>query len=131
MDILEICQKLLRIATEKFGDIVEHGEVLLAESGEPLKLRLNIIDGSIVDIFFSLKGKYSFHWERREINGTIYRHDNAPHRRWRDIKTFPKHFHNGSEENCKESYLNNSPAIAIEEFLRFVRQKLIEKIRGD
>ena len=45
MDILEIYQKLLQIATEKFGDIVDHGEVLFTESEEPLKLRLNIIDG--------------------------------------------------------------------------------------
>ncbi|MGH8055623.1 MAG: toxin-antitoxin system TumE family protein, partial [Candidatus Entotheonellia bacterium] len=33
---------------------------------------------------------YSFHWERRAIDGRIYRHDNAPHKRWQSVATFPR-----------------------------------------
>jgi len=126
MAILKIYQRQLQIAKSKFNNIVDKGEILCTESDEPLKLRLNLIDGSIVDIFYSAKGKYSYHWERRIINGSIYRHDNAPHKRWRNIKSFPKHFHNGSEYSGKESYISNNPLVAIEEFLEFVRDKLIE-----
>jgi hypothetical protein len=52
-------------------------------------LRLLLSDGSFVDVWFSLKlqGQYSFHWERRAIDGTIYRHDNAPHTRWETVAT--------------------------------------------
>jgi len=42
--------------------------------------------------------------ERRLIDGSIYRHDNRPHENLKNMKTFPKHFHEGSEGNIKESY---------------------------
>ena len=83
--------------------------MLRFDSGEPLKLRIEIIDGSIVDIFYSVTGKYSYHWERSLIDGSIYRHDNAPHQRWQSIKTFPKHVHHGSEDAGEESYLSDDP----------------------
>ena len=81
---------------------------------------------SFVDVWFSLKlqGRYSFHWERRAIDGTIYRHDNAPHRRWEAVATFPRHFHNGSETNVSESHLSPVPETALREFLAFVRATL-------
>ncbi|WP_423244371.1 toxin-antitoxin system TumE family protein [Desulfofundulus thermobenzoicus] len=76
-----------------------------------------------MDIWFSLKLKerYSYHWERRGLDGTMYRHDNAPHRRWEWVKTFPRHFHNGAEENVEESDLSPVPEEAIRQFLDFAR----------
>lgn len=71
-----------------------------------------------------LKDRYSFHWERKMIDNTIYRQDNAPHKNWRNIKTFPKHFHNGSEENVTESTISNNPEKGLREFLEFVRKKI-------
>ncbi len=68
--------------------------------------------------------KYSYHWERRAINGKIYRHDNASHHR--EIATFPKHFHFESENNLKESKISDEPEIAIIEFLNFIRKILQE-----
>jgi len=56
------------------------------------------------------------------IKGTIYRHDNAPH--YKEIKTFPKHFHEGREENVKESHLSDNYEKAIRELLTFVKEKL-------
>ncbi len=127
MDILRIYEAQLKRAREKFSDVVDEGVILRSESGEPLKLRLQIIDGSIVDVFYSVHGKYSYHWERSMIDGSIYRHNNAPHKKWKNIKTFPKHFHNGSEDKGKESYISNDPIIAVEEFLEFVKWRLIRE----
>jgi hypothetical protein len=58
-------------------------------------LRIALTDGSFIEIWFSLQlaGRYSYHWERRAIDGTIFRHDNAPHKRWLHVKTYPRHFH--------------------------------------
>ena len=123
---MQVYQRQLEEAKQKFGDSVIEGEIRYTESKEPLKLRLSIVDGSIVDVFYSSRGKYSYHWDRRIINGTIYRHDNAPHKRWREIKTFPKHFHQETEYVAKESYISTDPLLAIEEFLEFAKSVLIE-----
>jgi hypothetical protein len=85
------------------------------------------LDGSVIDVWFSLKlsERYSYHWERRSIDGKIYRHDNAPHRKWQSVKTFPKHFHNGDENKVTESYISAIPSEALRTFLVFVRKKLL------
>ena len=90
------------------------------------KLRVFITDGSIVDIWFSKKvpGRFSYHWERRQINGKIYRHDNFPDPRWKGISTFPKHFHNGSQNEVRESKISDAPATGTREFMDFVRKML-------
>ena len=80
---------------------------------------------NIIDLFYSVRGKFAYHWERRTVDGTIYRHDNAPHAKWRHIRTFPKHFHDSSDDNAGESFISDNPLMAIEEFLMFVREKLI------
>lgn len=65
-------------------------------------------------------------WERKAIDGTIYRHDNAPHQRWQSIATFPHHFHDGSETSVTASHLSLKPEVALREFLTFVQQRLKE-----
>jgi hypothetical protein len=83
-------------------------------------------------VWFSLKlqGRYSFHWERRALDGKIYRHDNAPHKRWESVATFPRHFHDGRETNVSESYLSEVPEQALREFLAFVRTRIGVSSRG-
>lgn len=71
MDILSIYDALLAWAAEQFSDVVIMGRILWLASGEPAKLRLAIVDGSLIDIYLSITGKYSYHWERRLIDGTI------------------------------------------------------------
>ena len=75
---------------------------------------------------FSLKliDRYSYHWDRSNIDGSIFRHDNAPHSKWEYIKTFPNHFHNASEDNVEESNINENMYKGLREFLYFVREKL-------
>jgi hypothetical protein len=36
------------------------------------------------------------------------------------ISTFPKHFHNGSEDIVVQSHISENPEIALREFLSFV-----------
>ena len=116
-------QRLREIAELEFADIVV--EALIPDVNE---LRVILTDGSFVDIWVSLKlaGRYSYHWERQAIDGTIYRHDNAPHKRWQSVTTFPKHFHDCSEAAVEESYISDEPPTALREFLTFVRAKLAE-----
>ena len=112
---------LRAIATAEYADIVVG--VLLPGTNE---LRIFITDGSFVDVWFSLKlsGRYSYHWERQAIDGTLYRHDNAPHQRWCAVATFPAHFHDGSEGQVSESYLSLFPEDALRQFLVFVRNRI-------
>jgi hypothetical protein len=81
-------------------------------------------DDSFIDVWFSekRKGVYAYHWERRIVDGTIYRHDNLPDREARKLETFPRHFHEGSEENIRESRINENPEQAIRQFLTFVHE---------
>jgi Family of unknown function (DUF6516) len=111
-------ERLRQIAEVEFVDIVV--EAVIPDINE---LRIILTDGSFVDVWFSLKleGRYSFHWERRAIDGKIYRHDNAPHKRWGSVATFPRHFHDGSETNVSANYLSEVPEQARREFLAFVR----------
>jgi len=110
----------------EFGDILIESRILSLPSGVPLKIRLYLIDDTIVDIRVSASGKYSYHWEQRGIRDIVYRHDNAPHERWKCVKTFPKHFHCESEDNVCESDISDDPEEAIREFLLFIRAKLKE-----
>ena len=114
---------LREIAEVEFADIVEQ-----AYSPDINELRIILADGSFVDLWFSLKleGRWSYHWERRALDGRIYRHDNSPHKRWQRVKTFPKHFHDGNEEQVIESSISDVPEEALRQFLTFIRDKAQE-----
>lgn len=125
MTISSIYNKQQTIALTEFTDIVLKARILSLPTGDPLKLRLDIVDGSLIDVFVSLRGRYSYHWERRLIaKGDLYRHDNAPHAHWRHLSTFPKHFHDGSQDHVVASHISDDPEEAIREFLTFVQHKL-------
>jgi hypothetical protein len=70
--------QLREIAEIEFSDIVVG--TIIPDINE---LRIILSDGSFLDIWFSLKLKdrCSYHWERRALDESIYRHDNAPHKR--------------------------------------------------
>ena len=128
MPIWTVYRALQKIARLEFADIVIDAQVLTLSTGDPHKLRLDILDGSLLDVFISASGRYSYHWERRLTPaGDLYRHDNAPHKKWRTVTTFPRHFHNGSEEIVVASHISDDPHQAIREFLTFVRRKLVDR----
>lgn len=109
-----------KVAAEQFSDVIVFAERLYG------KLRMHVIDGSYVDVWFSRKipGRYAYHWERRHIDGSIYRHNNRPHEHLKNMKSFPKHLHNGSEDDVKDSTINDNPVEAVREFLSFIRSRL-------
>jgi hypothetical protein len=125
--ILELYTNLLNIATTEFRTVVESGKILYSQSKEPWKLRLYICDDSFIDIYYSVKGKYSYHRDRRFTFNKIYRHDNAPHKKWRNISTFPKHFHDSSEDIVVSSHISDFPELALREFLRFVVRHIVKE----
>lgn len=88
-------------------------------------MRFYLCDGSIIDVYYSTQGKYSYHWDRRLAAKEIYRHDNAPHLSWKDIPTFPKHFHNGSEDVVISSHIPDEPESALRDFLQFAVKHIV------
>ena len=112
---------LKELAEIDFYEIVR--DVIITELNE---MRIILEDESFIEVWFSLKlkNRYSYHWERRHIDNTIYRHDNAPHKKWQHISTFPKHFHNGHEQVVEDSTLSSQPELGLRAFLLFAKQKI-------
>lgn len=104
VDVKNLCD----LAAIEFADTVTN-----AHSPGTNQARIYLIDGSFIDVWYSLKlaGRYSYHWERRAIDGTTYRHDNAPYASWQFVATFPKHFHDGTELNVIESNINGNSGL--------------------
>ncbi len=109
--------QLSQIAIRDFSDIVKGTKIVEG------KLRVILIDHSYVDIWLSVKKKgiYAYHWERKDIDGTIYRYNNLPDKEARKIGTYPHHFHSKTEKNILESNLSNEPCEAIITILKFSR----------
>ena len=116
-------EELAHLAESEYGDIVASWHFIYRRASIPLKLRLQIRDETFVDVWVSESAdRYSYHWEQRAVRGLIHRHDNAPDHP--EISTFPKHFHDGSEENICPSNIADDPLAALREFLAFVRKRL-------
>lgn len=125
--IFKLYKQLEDVANNEYGDIIENVEIIHSHAGRARKLRLELIDSTYIDIFYSAENNYSFHWEQKNVRNSIYRHDNAPHKKWSNIKTFPKHCHDGDQDNVIESNLPDNPDTALRVFLSFVRKKIIEQ----
>ncbi len=113
-------KRLSKIAEVEFPDIVHHSSIT---SG---KLRLYITDGSYFDIWFSQKlpDRFAYHWERRKIDGKIYRYDNRPHEQYRSMKGYPGHYHNGCDKKVEEDRFSDDYEVVLREFLKMVRDKI-------
>ena len=115
--------QLARLAASDFADIVDGTSIIEG------KLRLFLNDRSFIDIWLSVKkkGVYAYHWERRDVDRTIYRHNNLPDREARKLKTYPRHFHNRTEKNIVESNLSHKPDEALRTILEFARKVINRK----
>jgi hypothetical protein len=113
-------ESLARIAEVEFSEIVADG----MQMGE--KLRLFLTDTSYIDVWLShmLQDRFGFHWERRHLDGTIYRYDNFPDTNWRTVNTYPRHFHNGSQETVEASPFSADLTDGFRDFMRFVAGKM-------
>ena len=123
-----VYSNLGQLASREFGDLVVNWHILCLPNGDPTKLRLEIVDGSFLDIYCAPSGRYSYHWDRREQGDGFYRHDNAPHKRLRHLATYPKHFHAGQEDKTVESQISDQPELALCEFLMDIQRLLPAKI---
>ncbi len=121
----EVYRLICRLAERDYADVVA-GAGFDDESA-----RVYLQDGSFLEVWLhgqeDLMKRYAFHWERRHVDGRAYRHDNTPHVRWRDVKTFPKHFHFETESNAVESHIPDDPISASRYFLDFIREFLKKK----
>jgi len=122
--MIELAQ-LARIIDVEYHDLLAGSSRIYHD-----KIRAHLLDGSFVDIWFSRKipGRFSYHWERRHIDGTIYRHDNFPDFRWKEISSFPKHFHEISQTKVRESSIDDNPVNGLRQFMDFVRDLLLESL---
>jgi hypothetical protein len=120
--ILHVYLKLKSTAESNYSDIVRLTKLIGGKISEPNKLRIYFINGSFLDIWLTQDGDYSYHWESTLQNGMIHRWDNAPDHP--QIPSFPKHFHEGSNKNVKESSLSENPEHALIEILEFIRTRL-------
>jgi len=114
----KIYNKLAQIAISEFAQIVETTRSIDG------KLRILLVDKSFIDIWLSVKkkGTYAYHWERRSVDGRIYRYNNLPDKKAKSLQTYPKHFHNAVEDNLFASDLSDNPEEAIRTVLEFARR---------
>ena len=120
--------RLAQIAATEFMDVIVATTIIRD------KLRVLLRDGSYIDFWWSNKipGRFAHHWERIHVDGTIYRHDNMPHPRWRNVATFPQHYHEGNQNHVVDSLLPpDPPEVALRAFLTFARRKLATDNKSD
>jgi hypothetical protein len=111
---------LRRIAEVEFAAIVVQTDFL--ES----KLRVLLTDGGYVDVWVArkLSGRFGFHWERRHLDGRIYRYDNFPDTNWSGVATFPFHFHNGDQDTVIAAPFAATLEQGFREFMAFVQRTM-------
>jgi hypothetical protein len=112
--------QLARIAEVEFGDIVVQTNVLGS------KLRVLLIDSSYIDVWVARKltGRFGFHWERRHLDGSIYRYDNFPDTNWTAVPTFPSHFHDGNQGNVISAPFAKDLEQGFREFMAFAQERM-------
>lgn len=120
-------EDLASIIQEEFLDILDY-ITYPAEN----KLRIILTENTFIDVFLSQKqsGLFSFHWERRHKNGTLYRYDNYPDPQWKKVSTFPYHFHKKVENKVVKSPFSKTPPKAFTDFMEFVHKTIRTSQKG-
>lgn len=87
---------------ERFADI-EFADIVVSTMFIGHKLRIFLTDSSFIDVNLSqrLPDKFGFHWERMNQAGEVFRYDNFPDQNWKNVSTYPHHFHNGKQETVE------------------------------
>ena len=71
-DVLEtIYGYLMTVASKKYRDSIREVAKVELASGVVEKVRVVFVDSSFLDIYWSLSGRYSLHYERKHIDGTV------------------------------------------------------------
>jgi hypothetical protein len=124
--ILSVYNSLIELVNEELKDICEDAVIMFSTTGRAQKVRIYLIDNTIVDIWISRDGRYSYHWSNKGVRDYVLRHDNAPHEKWKTVSTFPKHCHDGSESNVVSSKIPDDPIAALKYFLQRVKEKILQ-----
>ena len=74
----DLYRNISDLSLNEYPDTVEDAQIHRTPSGTPAKLRIHIVDGSYLDVWLSRSGKYSYHWERRHLQGQMHRHTTHP-----------------------------------------------------
>jgi hypothetical protein len=124
-DIDKLLEDLRKLVINLYPEIVVATDIVFG------KLRIYLIDESFVDIWISrrIPNRYAIHWERRHIDGSIYRWDNTPHEAHRHISTFPHHFHEGQDHIVKPYNYPGDIKEALKVALKYVEEKLKKNIK--
>lgn len=56
--------------------------------------------------------------------GTFYRYDNFPNTAWRNINSYPYHFHNGAQDTVIATPFSTDLLTGFREFMDFVAVKV-------
>lgn len=112
--------QLRRIAEVEFAAVVVQTDVVGA------KLRILLADTSYIDVWVSrtLSERFGFHWERRHLDGRIYRYDNFPDINWSGVTTFPAHFHDGDQDTVVAAPFAVTLEQGFREFMAFVQGRV-------
>jgi len=107
------------IAESEFSDIIL--DIIEKED----KIRIILKDKSFIDVYVSIKveDRFSFHWECKDER--IYRYDNFPDKKARNLKSFPFHFHEGSQDNIEEPWFSQDIEYGFRDFMKWIRTMLI------
>ena len=108
----------LKIVGDEYSDVVADATLY------PDRLKLILVDGSWIEVRYPVEHKFSFHWQRGE---RVYRIDTAPHHR--EVRTYPRHIHLGSEDNVVEDFVTEratSPEENFRKFMAWVRENLYQ-----
>jgi len=115
----EILERIRQVTEKEFPDILKTKPSLVG-----MKLRIYLIDSSLLDIYYHPKGKkYSFHWQKKTESIRI---NTAPHHR--DIVSYPRHVHTGETiEADKITDTNLTPEENLRKVLSYVKRHLGKK----
>jgi len=115
-------EELARIAEVEFSDIVDSTYKI------GTKLRIILIKDGFIDVWSSrkLRDRFGFHWEQQST-GLSFRYDNFPNTKWKNVSTYPFHFHNGAQDNViASSRFKKGIQEGFRSFMEWVRNKLKE-----
>lgn len=93
------------------------------------RLRLVFHDTSFCDVHVAetMANRFSFHWERRHLDGTIYRYDTFPDRAARRFRSYPRHFHDGTQERIVAPPFRAGTLRGFTDFLDFIRERFADE----
>ena len=107
---------------------IEFADIVVSTMFIDHKLRIFLTDSSFIDVNLSqrLPDKFGFHWECMNQAGEVFRYDNFPDPSWKNVSTYPYHFHNGTQGEVEAATFPLDVIKGFRAFMEFVRNKVKE-----